>query len=130
MSSPVFTITATSSGGTARTSPARKRAAPTPPASATTARDSGCGGIRSGGRPGRCIPLHAQLAQLVLELGQAIGDRGDVARRVALLRRALGVADVVAERCFVGGDQLLELGDARIEPDEARIGRGCRRRGI
>src|SRR5688572_19832635 len=99
MSSPVFTITATSSGGTARASPARKRAAPTPPASATTGRlASGRGGIRRGGLRRRLALLaqFTQLSQLVLQLRQAIGDRGHLAR-VALLRRALGVADVVAE---------------------------------
>jgi hypothetical protein len=82
MSSPVFTITATSSGGTARTSPARKRAAPTPPASATTRAQSGSGRHPGGGRPRP--RLHAQLAQLAhsfWQLRQAIGDRGDVARR-------------------------------------------------
>src|SRR4030095_15190375 len=107
MSSPVFTITATSSGGTARTSPARKRAAPTPPASATIGRSLGRG-IRGSGGLGRSIALRAQAAQRVLELRQAVGDRGHVAR-IALLRRALGIADVVAERGLVGGDLLLEL---------------------
>src|SRR5262245_36714388 len=114
MSSPVFTITATSSGGTARTSPARKRAAPTPPASARTGREVSGSGIRRGGRSSRCIALDAQLAQLALELRQSIGDRGDVAR-IVLLRGAFGIADVVAQRSLVGGDLLLELRDPRVE---------------
>src|SRR5262245_37698506 len=110
MSSPGFTTTTTSSGRTARTSPARKRAAPTPPARATTGRVSGRG-IRSGGSAGCRVALRAQVAQLALELGQAIGDRGHVGRVVGLLRRAFGIADVVAECRLVGGDLLLELGD-------------------
>src|SRR5436309_15586066 len=112
MSSPVFTITATSSGGTARTSPARKRAAPTPPASATRRARVGSRGIECGAR-GR-LALFAQRAQLVLEVRQAIGDRGDVPR-IVLPLHPLRIADVVGECGLVGGDAALELRDARVE---------------
>src|SRR5882672_9140055 len=128
MSSPVFTITATSSAGTARTSPPRKRAAPTPPARATTRAESG--GMRVGGSAGGRIALYAQLAQLVLESRQAIGDRGHLTR-LALPLRALRIADVVAERSLVGRDAPLELRDPRVERGELLVGvhaRGRRRR--
>src|SRR6266850_7654683 len=127
MSSPVLTITATSSGGTARTSPARKRAAPTPPASATTRGPVGSGGIHGGRTCGR-IALYAQLAQLLLELRQAFGDRGHVGR-VALLPHAFGVADVVAERGLVRGDAALEFGDPRVELGELLAARRARAHG-
>src|SRR5262245_31478455 len=121
MSSPVFTITATSSGGTARTSPARKRAAPTPPASATTRVRVGSGGIgRGSGGRSRCrLALGAHRAQLVLELRQAIADHRDLARLV--LSHALGIADVVAERGLVRGDLLLDLRDPRVDRGELLV---------
>src|SRR5262249_23723053 len=122
MSSPVLAITATCSGGAARTRPARKRAAPTPPASATMVRSGGTGrGARDR------LALLAQRAQLVLEPRHAIRDRGHVSRPLLPLR-PLRIADVVGERGLVGGDAPLEFGDARVERGD-RVVDGGRVRG-
>src|SRR5437660_893255 len=49
-SSAVLTIAVTSAGGTTRTRPARKRAAPTPPASAAITRPTLLRGVGNAGR--------------------------------------------------------------------------------
>src|SRR5215475_14672965 len=108
-SSPVFTTTVSSRCGTTCTSPARKRAAPTPPASATTRRP-----IRPvfACAPAPCSVLgfRAQRGELGLQAGQALRDLAHVRvgrelGRVPALRR-----DQVAQLLAVPLDRGLDLG--------------------
>src|SRR5262245_45994262 len=113
----------THSGGTARTRPDRKRAAPTPPASATTRGASGAIGCRRC----RCHELapRAQLLELRLELRQAVGclAHGRLVDRIPASLR-LGLADALRQADLGLRDLLLELADARVDRrDVLRPGR-------
>src|SRR6266850_2319533 len=99
-SSPVFTTIASSSCGSTRTRPDRKRAAPTPPASATTRRATALA-------PG----FRAQRGQLRLQARHALGDLAHA--RIGRELRAVptGGGDQLSQHFAIAFDLTLELRD-------------------
>src|ERR687893_3087684 len=110
MSSPVLTIAVTSPGGTARTSPASRRAAPTPPHSTET--------VTGGRARGSCDALELPLEQGHVRVDHQVHKALEAGPRLPA-EHVAGLGRVADEQVDLGGPEELLVDDDVLLPVEA-----------